>query len=80
VIDRVDPPAQRVELLGAQAESDRSEVSDHDPDSRRERIVPKFGVLHDGANPLEPVRVAFGPNQAVHDQSVLLPHQPLVIG
>ena len=71
MVDRVDPPAQIVELRIAQTESSRADVPDHDPDARPECVVPDVGVLQGGAYPREAVLDAVRADQAMHDEAVV---------
>ena len=68
VMDRVDAPGQVVERSLPQAQMRLANVAGHHADAGRERLVPDPGLLHGGAQALQPVLGVGRPYQAVHDQ------------
>ena len=73
MIDSVDLPAQRVELLDGKTESRLADVADHDVDARVEGFIPDLGLLQGVADALAPMFDVVGSDHAVHrDLRVLL--------
>ena len=75
VIDRVDASAEIVKRAFAQTEANFNDVAGHGAYARRKFVLPYFGLLKSVAQSLEAMLGALGTNQAVHDQSLVLPQQ-----
>ena len=72
VIDGVDPLAEIVEIRVAQTEPGLANVTGHHADARRERLIPDFNLLQDGAQALEFMLDVVGLHQAMYDQIGIL--------
>ena len=75
VVDGVDALPHFVEGGSAQAEAGFADVSGHDADARRERLIPDLGLLQGGAQALQSVVAVGAPDQAVHHQIGVVPQQ-----
>ena len=72
VIDRVDPLTEFVELRIAQAETRLADVADHHADTRRERLIPDFGLLQRVTQPSKPMLGIIRLDDAVHHQTAVM--------
>ena len=75
VVHRVHAMTQLVETAPLQTEAGAADVPDHDAQAVGERVVPNLRLLQGRTQALQTMLFMFGPDQAVHDEIVVIPQE-----